>query len=110
MANLYECFLNEGEGRNISETDKIVHDYVWGSDNQRYEKVLQEEKRLQVHVALSELRKGLFSWYPFHDNSTILEIGGGYGALTGLFCEKAKKVVVTERSLYRAQIIEKRWG
>ncbi len=109
MANLYECFLNEGEGINISETDKIVHDYVWGSDNQRYEKVLQEEKRLQVHVALSELRKGLFSWYPFRDNSTILEIGGSYGALTGMFCEKAKKVAVTERSLYRAQIIEKRY-
>ena len=38
-----------------------------------------------------------------------MEVGGGYGALTGLFCEKAAQVVVTERSLFRAQIIEKRY-
>lgn len=88
----------------VSETDKAVHQYVF-SEN----KNIQEEGRFPVYLALSELRRGLFNWYDFGSDAGILEIGGGYGALTGLFCERAAEVVVTERSLYRAQIMQKRY-
>lgn len=109
MAVLYTNFFKDEGNNKVSTTDQAVYDYVFSAINQDFEKDLQEESRFAVYLALSELRKGLFNWYDFRENSRILEIGGGYGALTGLFCEKADQVVVTERSLFRAQIIEKRY-
>jgi len=109
MAILYTNFFKDEGNNKVSTTDQAVYDYVFSAINQDFEKDLQEESRFAVYLALSELRKGLFNWYDFRENSRILEIGGGYGALTGLFCEKADQVVVTERSLFRAQIIEKRY-
>ncbi|MDE7478299.1 MAG: class I SAM-dependent methyltransferase [Lachnospiraceae bacterium] len=109
MAALYTDFLKEDGESKISDTDKAVHEYIFSEEVQDYEKALQEEGRFPVYLALSELRRGLFNWYDFPTNARLLEVGGGYGALTGLFCEKASRVFVTERSLYRAQIIEKRY-
>lgn len=109
MAILYTDFFKDKGNNKVSTTDQAVYDYVFSAINQDFEKDLQEESRFAVYLALSELRKGLFNWYDFRENGRILEIGGGYGALTGLFCEKANQVVVTERSLFRAQIIEKRY-
>ena len=88
----------------VSETDKAVHGYVFSKEG-----MSQDEGRFPVYLALSELRRGLFNWYDFGREARILEIGGGYGALTGLFCERAAEVIVTERSPYRAHIIQKRY-
>ena len=57
----------------------------------------------------SELRKGLFSWYPFEKEKTLLEIGGECGALTGLFCDKCKNVTVVEEFIERAEVIQKKY-
>ncbi|MDE7184138.1 MAG: class I SAM-dependent methyltransferase, partial [Lachnospiraceae bacterium] len=106
MAELSMIFAKKKEidPAAVSDTDKAVHAYVFsGNDN------IQEEGRFPVYLALSELRRGLYNWYDFGSDARILEIGGGYGALTGLFCERAAEVTVTERSLYRAQIIQKRY-
>lgn len=54
-------------------------------------------------------RENLFSWYPFKKNANLLEIGGGMGALTGLFCRKCKHVVSIEQSPKRAEIIKERY-
>lgn len=110
MAQIEKKFWRQEQENEATEIDKVIHDYVFQNSHGDYEILLQEEKRFSVHMALSELRRGLFNWYSFKENARVLEIGGGYGALTGLFCEKAQEVVVTERSLYRAQIIEKRYG
>jgi len=59
---------------------------------------------------LSPQRKFLLSWYPFKKNASLLEVGAGCGALTGLFCEKVKKVVAVELTDERAEIIKKRYA
>jgi cyclopropane fatty-acyl-phospholipid synthase-like methyltransferase len=41
---------------------------------------------------LSEMRKAVLNWYEFDPKADLLEIGAGYGALTGLFCEKCSSV------------------
>jgi SAM-dependent methyltransferase len=43
-------------------------------------------------------------WYDFDKNASLLEIGAGCGALTGLFCEKVKDVTAVELSKRRASI------
>lgn len=54
-------------------------------------------------------RENLFNWYPFAKNASILEIGAGMGALTGLFCRTCEKVVALEQSTKRADIIRARY-
>jgi 2-polyprenyl-3-methyl-5-hydroxy-6-metoxy-1,4-benzoquinol methylase len=57
---------------------------------------------------LSPGRKGILNWFDFQRNATLLEVGAGCGALTGLFCEKLQKVYANELSPIRAEVIRKR--
>ena len=41
----------------------------------------------------TDARENLINWYPFEKSSSILEIGAGMGALTGLLCQNAEKVI-----------------
>ena len=47
-------------------------------------------------------------WYDFNADASVLEIGGGYGAVTSLFCEKCREVTVTERNKERAVVLSER--
>ncbi len=53
---------------------------------------------------LSTVRHNLLKWYPFNHQGSLLEIGAGCGALTGLFCEKVSRVLALEYSPRRAGI------
>lgn len=57
---------------------------------------------------LSDVRANILNWYPFHPESTVLEIGSGCGALTCMLCSKVKEVVSVEISSKRANINYKR--
>lgn len=74
-----------------------------------FTKILAKETRWPILYHLSPERRNLLEWYPFNKNETLLEIGAGCGALTGMFCEKLKKVVAVELSRKRAEIIDKRF-
>lgn len=51
----------------------------------------------------------LLAWYPFKENAEILEIGAGVGAITGLLCQKAGRVISVEKKRRRAQILAQRY-
>lgn len=51
------------------------------------------------------VRENIINWYPFKKGSTILEVGGGLGSITGALCKDAKKVISCEHSKRRAEII-----
>jgi SAM-dependent methyltransferase len=53
---------------------------------------------------LSPIRQNILEWYDFDQNATVLEIGSGCGAISGLFCEKVKRVVGIELSKRRSMI------
>jgi len=63
-----------------------------------------EDGRWPIVYHLSPWRENILNWYPFESQSTILEVGAGCGALTGLLCQRAKKVVSIELSRRRAEI------
>lgn len=52
----------------------------------------------------SHIRENILNWYPFDNKSSVLEIGSGCGAITGLLCERTKNVVSVELSKRRALI------
>lgn len=60
--------------------------------------------RWPVVYHLSHLRHNILNWYPFDSACSILEIGAGCGALTGLLCTRATIVKAVELTKRRAEI------
>lgn len=74
------------------------------------EKCLLEEHSWQVLYHLSEIRQNILEWYPFRSDASLLEIGAECGALTGMFCDKVKRVVALEASEAGVRVNQARNG
>lgn len=72
--------------------------------------VLVRDRRWPVLYHLSPERRNLLEWFPFAPGASLLELGAGCGALTGLFCEKLGRVVAVELSERRSAVIRARFG
>lgn len=68
------------------------------------EEVLMNENEWPILYHLSDIRKNILEWYDFNPEGTLLEIGAGCGAVTGLFCNKCKRVVANDLSKRRSTI------
>lgn len=77
-------------------------------ENKSIDKILADNENWPILYHLSPLRRNLLEWYPFENSTSLLEIGAGCGALTGLFCEKVNKVTAVELSKRRAEILATR--
>jgi 2-polyprenyl-3-methyl-5-hydroxy-6-metoxy-1,4-benzoquinol methylase len=53
---------------------------------------------------LSPVRTNLLNWYDFEPGASLLEVGAGCGALTGLFASRCDAVTALELSPRRAEI------
>ena len=69
-----------------------------------YEDVLAREDDWALLYHLSPIRENLLDWYDFGEDKSLLEIGAGCGALTGLFCRKCGRVVANDLSRRRSLI------
>ena len=69
-----------------------------------YSEVLANDNRWPILYHLSPIRQNIINWYPFKENASCLEIGGGCGAITGALCESLAEVKVVELSKRRATI------
>ncbi len=75
-----------------------------------YERALQgktevlPEDEWAIVYHFSPLRENILNWYPFQENCTILEVGGGCGALSGLLAKRAGSLTVCELTMQRAKI------
>ena len=72
------------------------------------DEVLAKDNRWAVLYHLSPIRQNIINWYPFKKESTLLEIGGGCGAITEVFCKNLKELKVVELSKRRSQINHQR--
>jgi SAM-dependent methyltransferase len=70
----------------------------------KIEEALENDTRWPILYYLSDIRKNILSWYQFKENASLLEIGTGLGAVTGLFCERCQSVKGIESSKRRATI------
>ena len=110
MAILNTKFTSELTSQtNISPVNQKVFDYIQQRSSKTFDEQMEGEDNWQVFAQLSELRTGLISWYPFSATSHVLEIGAGFGALTGSLCDRCERVVATERSKFRAGGLYKRY-
>lgn len=66
--------------------------------------LLQSDHRWPILYHFSSIRRNLLEWYSFESNGSLLEIGAGCGAMTGLFSEKVASVTAIELSKRRSEI------
>lgn len=74
------------------------------SETEDLETRLQSETEWPVLYHLSSIRHNVLRWYEFDKNASLLEIGAGCGAISGLLCEKVDQVVAIDLSKKRSTI------
>ena len=101
----------KAENQDIAYTDneRVIRSYILAVDEKECDKVIQYDPREEIFMELSALRNSTVSWYPFKAGASVLEVEGGFGALTGVLCDKVEHVVVTESSIFRAKALAKRF-
>ena len=75
-----------------------------------FTEILKKDDRWPILYHLSPIRENLLEWYDYKNNSSLLEIGAGCGAVTGAFCKKVGRVVGVELSKRRSLINANRNG
>ena len=70
----------------------------------KIDEALKSNSSWPILYHLSDIRKNLLDWYPISQQSDVLEIGSGCGAISGLLAKKAKTVTCIELSKKRSLI------
>ena len=93
------------------EEQKIIEKYFVGEENNiiSYDGLLTLDASFSEIKALSDNRKNIVAFYPISNNETVLEIGAGFGEVTGSFLDRAKSVVCIESKKDKAEIMAKRY-
>ncbi len=74
------------------------------------QEILMENNDWPILYHLSDVRENVLEWYDFDPEASLLEIGAGCGAITGLFCRRVKRVVCNDLSKRRSTINATRNG
>lgn len=90
------------------EIEKDIISYLKKYGENRYKDIFENNISWPVFYHITPIRKNILNWYPFKENSDVLEVGAGMGAITGILCDKAKSVTAVELSKQRASAIEER--
>lgn len=81
--------------------DKILDIFTSGEDVQER---LMKDDDWAILYHISPIRQNILEWYDFNKEASLLEIGSGCGAITGLFCERLQRVVGIDLSKRRSTI------
>ena len=81
----------------------------YGEDEEGISRILETETEPWVLLALSPLRENLVEWLPVSPADRVLELGAGYGALTGALARKAGEVVVLDHREENLEVSRRRW-
>ena len=75
-----------------------------GREGKSFQDLPEDEVSFPMVYHFSDLRENILNWYPLKKTDSVLEIGAGCGAITGMLCQKAGKVTSVELSRRRAEI------
>lgn len=99
-------FYKETED-NLSDDEIKIINII--SNNENYLELIEENPSVNNFLHLGQVKENLLNWYEFKENSSLLEIGSGFGELSGLFVRKLSDVVLIEQSLKKSKILEKKF-
>ncbi len=92
---------------NLSEDEIKIVNLI--SENKSYDEIISDSPTVNNYIHFSGVKENLLNWYEFKENSSLLEIGSGFGELTNLFVKKLQNVVGIEESLTKAKILEEKF-
>lgn len=101
-------YYNEKDKYSDGNIELEIIEYAQKYNENQRDEIFKNDIRWPVFYHLTPIRKNILNWYPFKEESAILEIGAGMGAITSVICEKGKEVVSVELSKTRAKAIEVR--
>ncbi len=108
MARLHTKFIKSSTP--VSQVEQDIDSYITVHSDGVYDEVLLEDGRWEVFFHLSDMRQALFGWYDMPKDADVLEIGCGFGALTGVLADRSAHVAALDDSLFRARACAKRWA
>ena len=107
MARLHDRFIKTSTP--VSQVEQDIDNYITLHPDGVYDEELIADGRWEVFFHLSDMRQALFGWYDMPKDADVLEIGCGFGALTGVLADRAAHVAALDDSLFRARACAKRW-
>lgn len=84
------------------EIEDVLIQMIAENEPEDYVDAIHEKFNWSTFYHLTCLRKNILNWYPFKKESSVLEIGCGIGAITGVLCDKCQDVTAVELSKKRA--------
>ena len=96
--NYYTCDDQYSDG----DIENLLLQIIAENKPEDYTKAIANNYSWPIYYHLTRTRRNLLNWYDFEPESDVLEIGCGFGALTGLLCDKCKSVTAVELSQRRA--------
>ena len=102
MANLNLKYYENDDKYSEGDIENDILEMV--RNNVQLDGLPPEKVDYSVLYHLSKRRENILNWYPFSKEETVLEVGAGCGAITGLLCGKLKKVTAVELSKRRSEI------
>lgn len=83
--------------------DRLL-DIVETYPEEKYNEIINESEDWAILYHLSHLRGNIVEWLPIEKDQSVLEIGAGCGAVTGVLSQKAAKVDCIDLSKKRSLI------
>ena len=69
-----------------------------------YQKVILHRKKLADFLSSLSGTGNILDWYEWKDDASVFEVGAGCGAISGVLCRNAKRVVANDLSKRRSTI------
>lgn len=91
-----------------TQLERDVALYIDQAADDGFAQAIEGDDRWPVFFHLAETRHALLDWADFGAGCRLLEVGGGFGALTGLFCRRCASVTVTEQNSFCAEALYRR--
>lgn len=98
----YKYYTENEPCSNIDDIEETLLEAVRTGED--LELRLQKEENPAFLYHFSPIRQNVLRWFEFDSKASLLEIGAGCGAITGLFCENVEQVVAIDLSKRRSTI------
>ena len=92
------------------DIDQAIREIIRTGSEPLYDWMIRDRSDPAFFYHLSSLRRGVLCWYPFHRDWKCLELGAGFGSLTGALLQSMHSVVAVEPNRFRRDTLAERYG
>ncbi|MDO5127350.1 MAG: class I SAM-dependent methyltransferase [Eubacteriales bacterium] len=99
----YQYYSGNDAYSDGSIEDELL-DIVKNHTKEEYDTIIKEKKSWPILYHLSDIRENILNWFPFEKDASVLEIGAGCGAISGVLARSVGCVTAVDLSKRRSLI------